>query len=433
MSDEPRASAPPPAATRAVTPVGWLLVRVGEEEAKVTLLPGEDFRVGRSKQRCAIALQDDSVAPQHAALKIGQAATAERDAWPRVMVRDFGSTNGVIVNGTHLPSGGEHTLRHRDSLHIGRNELVYIEAPRWPRPAEPELVRDPTLEAASLARPDDDDALAVWADWLQVGGSPLGELIALQLRKRSGDEPDALALQREQRQLLATHSERLIGALARCRDVHIGWRDGLVELLRCGEAEVVPLGAIEDLLLRPAALALRTLRARRRASGDSAALLGMLSRHGQAATVRAIDIALDPRHNTSAIQARPLSLAALADFAQLETLRLHDRVVGPTDGHATLRELEIECAHIERVLVAVAAGAWPALERLTLSRAPVAGVVPHAPSQPLDLGPLAPLLGATATPRLRVLALRDVIDDMTTLGALLGSTLAAQLDVLSVS
>ena len=66
--------------------------------------------------------------------------------------------------------------------------------PRRPRLADPQAAmhRDPALEAAIAANPDDTDAIAVYGDWLAQRGEPLGELIALSLaaRKRPGLEKE---------------------------------------------------------------------------------------------------------------------------------------------------------------------------------------------------------------------------------------------------
>ena len=84
-------------------------------EVKDTIL------VGRSS-RCAVVLDDDLSSREHCRIEL--------DA-DRLVVRDLGSRNGVLVNGRRVD--GELELHHGDTLSVGRSLLVVLrqhEAPR---------------------------------------------------------------------------------------------------------------------------------------------------------------------------------------------------------------------------------------------------------------------------------------------------------------
>ena len=49
--------------------------------------------------------------------------------------------------------------------------------------------RNPELEQAILANPDDEAAYEVYADWLQGEGDPRGELAAVQVALARGKKP----------------------------------------------------------------------------------------------------------------------------------------------------------------------------------------------------------------------------------------------------
>ncbi|HEY1811557.1 MAG TPA: TIGR02996 domain-containing protein [Kofleriaceae bacterium] len=84
-----------------------------------------------------------------------------------------------------------------------------------PSPTASSATRDAALEAALRAAPDDRATYAVYSDWLQAHGNPLGEIMALALadKKLSPKRLEALGLPSEQ---LAT----------------FGWRWGMWDWLR---------------------------------------------------------------------------------------------------------------------------------------------------------------------------------------------------------
>jgi Inner membrane component of T3SS, cytoplasmic domain len=75
-------------------------------------LPIGEFVVGRSTE-CQLSLDDPLVSRRHAVLRV------RRDG---VSVQDFGSRNGVLVNGTKI--SGERELAPGDKVSIGSQEMV---------------------------------------------------------------------------------------------------------------------------------------------------------------------------------------------------------------------------------------------------------------------------------------------------------------------
>lgn len=81
-------------------------------------MPLGEFTVGRSSS-CNLALADGLVSRKHAVIHVGPDA---------VVVEDFGSRNGVAVNGIRI--NGPRRLAHMDRVYIGSQELVLIDAAR---------------------------------------------------------------------------------------------------------------------------------------------------------------------------------------------------------------------------------------------------------------------------------------------------------------
>ena len=75
-----------------------------------------DFIIGRSS-RSNLAFADGLVSRKHAALHVGLES---------VVLEDFGSRNGVVVNGVRIE--GTRELVHMDRLFIGSQELLFIDA-----------------------------------------------------------------------------------------------------------------------------------------------------------------------------------------------------------------------------------------------------------------------------------------------------------------
>ncbi len=102
------------------------------------------------------------------------------------------------------------------------------------------MPRNPSLEAAAFANPDDHDAWRVYADWLQAQGDPRGELISLALI-----EPTAFLSERKilNKRLKASEQELTESWKAWMKARGIKWAD--VQLRRgLLEQVAAPLGAL---------------------------------------------------------------------------------------------------------------------------------------------------------------------------------------------
>jgi pSer/pThr/pTyr-binding forkhead associated (FHA) protein len=86
---------------------------VALEKPRVTLGRGKDSEV---------VIDDASISHQHAALELGSNG---------YRIRDLGSTNGVVVNGSRLALA---ELKHGDTIALGQIELRYVVAPRSSTP-----------------------------------------------------------------------------------------------------------------------------------------------------------------------------------------------------------------------------------------------------------------------------------------------------------
>src|ERR1051326_6499348 len=86
--------------------------------------------------------------------------------------------------------------------------------------------REPALEAAIAAAPEDPAGYLVYADWLQQHGEPRGELIVIQhaLVKTPRDRE----LRARQTALFGEHSDRLRGPLMLVEHAKVDWHLGFV-------------------------------------------------------------------------------------------------------------------------------------------------------------------------------------------------------------
>lgn len=120
-----------------------LIVVRGKPEGKIIPLVGSTFRVGRG-EGCHLRPNSEQVSRQHAEVVIGDEA---------VVVRDLGSRNGTILNGTAI--SGESPLKNGDLLQIGpltfAVSIVGLPAAETPGP---EAARAPLGDEASHAEID---------------------------------------------------------------------------------------------------------------------------------------------------------------------------------------------------------------------------------------------------------------------------------------
>src|SRR5688572_29970061 len=96
------------------------------------------------------------------------------------------------------------------------------------------MARNPELEQALLANPDDEQSYQVYADWLQAQGDPRGELASLQTGKI-----DAARRKREQ-ELLTSNRAALLGELPEPADnseLQVVWHAGWLRSVRLAAGE----------------------------------------------------------------------------------------------------------------------------------------------------------------------------------------------------
>lgn len=92
--------------------------------------------------------------------------------------------------------------------------------------------REPALEAAIVASPENPGGYLVYADWLQQHGEPRGELIVVQHALAAA--PRDAALRARQAALFEEHGELLLGPLALVVDARVDWHCGFVRALDLG-------------------------------------------------------------------------------------------------------------------------------------------------------------------------------------------------------
>jgi uncharacterized protein (TIGR02996 family) len=123
--------------------------------------------------------------------------------------------------------------------------------------------RNPELEAAILAAPDDPRAYLVYGDWLQAQHDPRGELVALQHAMQGEKEPGRfLELRRAEQAIFKQHAGYLLGALLpelhRCK---LEWRLGFIHSARLtfDGTEAAPEQLLELVLSIPSSRFLQEL------------------------------------------------------------------------------------------------------------------------------------------------------------------------------
>lgn len=97
-----------------------LCVTAGPQEGAEFPLVAESLSIGRATANATwdISLQDRAVSRPHARLE----RDPETGGW---RIRDLGSANGTLVNGTPIPEDEPHTLKDGDVLTIGQTLLLF--------------------------------------------------------------------------------------------------------------------------------------------------------------------------------------------------------------------------------------------------------------------------------------------------------------------
>jgi len=229
------------------------------------------------------------------------------------------------------------------------------------RGGEPPQCWNAELAEAVLAASDDAGPRMVLADWLQEAGDPRGELMALQLRLAT--TPDDAQLLARERRLFERHRRHFFGALEPDRG-SVVWRAGFIDTVRCDVADLVAI------LGHPSLRMLRTLAVY--FSGDQ---LEQLARLQLPPTLTTLE--LRGQVNMRGQLALPALLRGLPALARLVVLDGPDDTVLDRPELPQLRVLSFAGVP-PRLAVS---GPWapadwtrrvPALEELTLDRAPIA-------------------------------------------------------------
>lgn len=249
-----------------------------------------------------------------------------------------------------------------------------------------------------IARPDDDDVLQVYADVLIERGDPRGELIVVQLQRRTGDTAELVARERE---LTAALDSALAAQLAQPNTV-FAWQRGFLDAI-----DLTPGDAID----------FTSTGRNRRSLTDALRLIGTLP---AARMLRRIVIRfVDPGWGSTGPLVSTLAKVApqLRSLRELVfTTRSRDDNRGPR-GPSQTGELAALCRAIPKLEVLEVAGAGyatlrevqvPSLKRLVL----------EAP----DKFALQ-VLAATNVPNLEDLAVLGGACSIASLGAMLGRAL----------
>lgn len=212
--------------------------------------------------------------------------------------------------------------------------------------------REPALEAAIVADPDNDAAYAVYGDWLEHQGDPRGALIALQLAAKAGDAKlDAAA-----KKHLAEHADYFIGSLAALGDGAISWSRGFVDKLYLHEASTAMAHTLAGALAHPSLRFVAHIAVTGEAGGDEAA--SVLAAHVPP-TLRGLRLRFRRTHDLAALWPVMPNLRRLTLFG--EKLALGDLDL-PVLERLDISDQELSYASMH----AIAHAPWPVLERLRI-------------------------------------------------------------------
>lgn len=219
------------------------------------------------------------------------------------------------------------------------------------------MKRNPELEAAIVAAPDDPAARMIYGDWLQAEGDPRGEWAALRTRLEAS--PDDREVRLAAIEFEGARKRDLFGAgekaIARA---YVGWRGGFVDELRIQPHPSITAAAIKGLIAHPTVRFLRHL------------AIGPLSRALRTAAIDALVgqqlplLAELVLHDAQWVSHR-------GPIERLEKLRLTKLSLSgawPTAPMRELRELTLLAREpdLEPIMRWLRDGGCPGLEKLTL-------------------------------------------------------------------
>ena len=305
--------------------------------------------------------------------------------------------------------------------------------PRTKAPA-PKATHE-TFEAAIRERPDDPGPYLVYADWLQLEQDPRGQLITIQAQRAATDS-DALAA--AEKKLLAKHGayfvpEALAHALQRRRSSSprcvVTWRNGFfahVRLARDGAGDVDLEIIARAVLAHPSARFLRSLKIGQLGTREysyNAIVRGIAKRgHPMLAELHVGDFtAVDCELASSRAGDIVPLFAALPGLEKLVVNAGHVGILDPIE-HAKLRHLSLTTLALnDQYLDHIINANLPALESLAVRMS----LVEMAPADLVSM--------RRNFPKLRRLALPNMIGTGAFVRGLLGSQLLAQLEELDLT
>lgn len=233
------------------------------------------------------------------------------------------------------------------------------------------MLREPALEAAIIASPDDRAPYEVYADWLAERGDPRGEWIHVQLALEL--RPTDAALVARSSDLLRAHEADWTEALMSpsTRNPRITWRRGFIDDVEISGAYqsndstfvwkgLAPLATA--IVMRSATIG--ALITHHGAGPDDHTLFEAMRDHPPPPTLRTLHLSCG-NDDISWTQFGDLSIAN-AGLAHIETLAIAaGRVTLGAIDLPKLRELEIVCGGLPgHVLDSLANANWPMLEDL---------------------------------------------------------------------
>ena len=139
-------------------------------------------------------------------------------------------------------------IANRDELLVAIEQAMRVTDVAQERPDISEEYR----EFAAMAREaQNDDAVMVFADWLQSVGDPRGELITVQMEKAATDGARRLALDQREQQILSKHARRLV---PRFDYGTLVWRGGFVRRIEVTSEQGIVQELLATLLAHPSCL-----------------------------------------------------------------------------------------------------------------------------------------------------------------------------------
>ncbi len=290
---------------------------------------------------------------------------------------------------------------------------------------------NPDLEAAIVEDPDNSDAYAVYGDWLAQRGDPRGELIAVQLARRT--RPDDATLAERETELLDIYAYEWLGALAwpYPGEMRIKWNYGFIQdvVFTRPDDEDSPahnslLDAVRTLRTLPGLACLRDVELTGENHWPGPKLWSVLAEVGLPPSVRRLAITATKRFLAKPVEVSPI-YPALAGLDALE-IGFQEIHFGPTLPLPNLRSLTLYWISREN-MAALRASSWPRLERLFLW---LQG--DGSEGMQLTLADHAWLLEAASVPALRYLGLGGTLT-AELIAELAASPLVRQISTLDLS